>query len=87
LKSDGDEYLEIIEDLEQYRLENAQYIISKYCNEKGIIDLRQIKANNMYMKELIIRLIKGSKLSLRKVANLLEISYNVVQALNQRDGK
>jgi len=36
----------------------------------------------MYMKEIIIKLIKGSQLSLRKIANLLEISYNTVQALN-----
>jgi len=41
----------------------------------------------MYMKELIIKLVKGSKLSLRKVSILLEVSYNIVQALAQRDSK
>lgn len=87
LKSDRNEYLEVIEDLERYRIENAQYTISNYCNEKGIIDLRQIRANDMYMNEIIIRLIKESKLSLRKIANLLEVSYNMVQALNERNNK
>lgn len=80
-------HYKVIEDLERYRNENAQYIISNYCNEKGIIDLRQVRANDMYMKEIIIRLIKESKLSLRKISNLLEVSYNIVQALNERNSK
>lgn len=83
LETDNNEYLEIKEDLEKSRNENAQSIISSYCNEKGVTNLKQIKYSERYINEIIENLIRRSRLSLRSIASFLEIPYSMVQQANQ----
>ena len=76
---DDNEYLEIKEDIERFREEKAQEIIGECCAKHGIIEAYQIKGNERVMNDLIVELIDKSGMSYRKIARLLEISYNTVR--------
>ena len=81
-EQDDNEYLEIKEDIDNYRLEKAQEIISKYFQEKGISEAKEINRYPQYMEELIKKLLNNTKLSHRKIANLLEVSNNIVHTIS-----
>jgi len=81
-EEDSNEYLEIKEGFRKMRLEKGQEIISTYCQERNIIDYKEIFRNPQYLKELIRELLKNSKLSHRQVANLVGVSNGVVHKIN-----
>ena len=80
---DDKEYLEIKEDLKEFGEEKAQEIISACCAKHGIIEAYQIKENERVMNDLIAELIDKSGMSYRKIARLLEISYNTVREVGR----
>lgn len=80
---DDNEYLEIREDMDYYRLEKAQKIISQYFKEKGIYEAKELSIDPILLEEIIIRLLNNTKLSHRKIASLLGISNNVVHLINR----
>lgn len=68
-----DEFLETNEDIETQRLDHAQYIIQNYFIEHGISEIKQISKNPYHLDNIIKKLLSNSKLSHRKIAELLEI--------------
>lgn len=80
---DDNEYLEIQEDRDLYRLERAQKIISGYFKEKGIYEAKELNKNPVMLEEIIIRMLNNTKLSQRKIASILGISNNTVYLINK----
>ncbi|MPW27344.1 hypothetical protein GC105_16385 [Alkalibaculum sp. M08DMB] len=76
---DQREYLELREELEEKKEKRAIEIIEAYFIEKGIHDKRQLKDK----EELISRLLKQSKLSYRKIAQITETSLNTVYLVSK----
>ena len=81
-EQDDNEYLEIKEDRDKYRLEKAQELISSYFKEKGINDAKELNKYPEYMEEIIKILLSNTELSHRKVAGLLSISNNIVHSIS-----
>jgi len=81
-QKDSLEYLEIKEDIERERFEQGQEIISEYFKNKGLIDAKQVLKNQVYLEEIIQKLLKGSRLSHRQIANLIGISNNIVHKVS-----
>lgn len=81
-EEDNCEYLEIKEDIEKERFERAQEIISRYFTEKGLTEAKQVIKNPVYLEEIIRNLLKGSRLTHRQIASLLEISNNAVHQVS-----
>lgn len=81
-QKDNQEYLEIIEDIIKDRIERAQEIISAYFSKKGLVGAKQVIRNPIYLEDIIRRLLKESKLTHRQIANLLEVSNNVVHSIS-----
>ncbi|MFZ7121419.1 MAG: REP-associated tyrosine transposase [Eubacteriaceae bacterium] len=73
-KEEQQEYLEIKEDLEQYRLDRAQNIIEKYCTKYGIIEAKELKGQLDVLERLVKEIREECNLSLRKLSKLTEIS-------------
>lgn len=82
-QSDDNEYLEIKEDLMKYRTEKAQGIIETFCTKHRITVAKEIYENKELIDKLLKLLIRQSKLPLRKIADLVGTSYNVVQQVNK----
>lgn len=83
---DDNEYLEIKEDRDNYRLEKAQSIISDFFKKKGIREAKDLKSYPHHLEELIIKLLKKTKLSHRKIASLLGISNYIIHTINREQG-
>lgn len=81
-QSDDNEYLEIEEDIEKERFEQAQKIISEYFSSKGLVDAKQVARNSVYMEEIIENLLKKSRLTHRQIAGLLQVSNSTVHNLS-----
>ncbi len=82
---DYDEYLEIREDIETQRLDHAQNIIQNYFKEHGISETKQITKTPHHLDMIIKRLLNKSKLSHRKIADLLEIGRGDVHRVRVED--
>lgn len=81
-QSDNDEYLEVKEDIEKERLEQAQEIISDYFSKKGLIEAKQVIRNPVYLEEIIQNLLRTSRLTHRQIASLLQVSNSTVHNLS-----
>ncbi|MDF2519997.1 MAG: transposase like protein [Clostridia bacterium] len=81
---DINEYLEIDEDLQKSRLERGQEIISKYFEETGLIDRKQVLKNPAYLEGITNKLLQESKLSHSQISNLLGVSKSTVHRINLR---
>jgi len=82
---DYNEYLEIKEDIETQRLDHAQNIIQDYFIEHGISETKQISKNPHHLEMIIKNLLDKSKLSHRKIADLLEINRGDVNRVKVED--
>ena len=76
------EHLEIKEDLLKLRLDKATKILTDYCKEYEISNIRQMK-NKLVIEELVEKLIKYSGLSLRKISELIEMPFSKIQRINK----
>lgn len=79
---DGNEYLEIKEDRDRYRIEKAQEIIASYLNNKGIDDIKVLRNEPELLEEIVKEILLNSKLSHRKIADLLGVNNNTVHLIN-----
>jgi hypothetical protein len=86
-QKDNQEYLEVKEDIVKDRIEQAQEIISAYFSKKGLVEAKQVIRNPVYLEEMIRRLLGESKLTHRQIANLLEVSNNVVHNISLQSYK
>lgn len=82
---DYNEYLEIKEDIETQRLDQAQNIIQNYFNQHGISETKEISKNPHHLEMIIKNLLEKSKLSHRKIADLLEINRGDVHRVRVED--
>lgn len=71
---DDREYLEIKEDQLIFRQNRAQSIIQSICNEKGIIESKEIYRDQLLLKEIADRLVDESGMSGCQIARLMGIS-------------
>lgn len=79
---DENEYLEIKEDRDIYRLEKGQEIISEYFKVKGLNEARELNKDPKYLEDIIEKLLNNTNLSHRQIAGLLGISNNIVHKMN-----
>lgn len=80
-QKDDYEYLDTKEEIERNRSNLAQTIITEFCKESGISDALQIKNENSYIQEIILRLLHRTKLSHRDIARLLEVNRGIIHHL------
>jgi putative transposase len=79
---DYGDYLDIKEDIQHCRKENAQLIISDFYLSKGITGIEEIIKDTGYLKEIIRKLLAETKLSHRQIASHLNISNNIVHKVS-----
>ena len=84
-KEDCNEYLEIQEDLETQRLNYAKNILQGYLDQHGISDKKEISKNPHHLGVIIKDLLTNSKLSHRKIADLLEVNRGEVHRAKVED--
>ena len=77
-QQDDNEYLEIKDDKEAYKIDAARNVIKDFFADKGIIDARELKRNPEWMDTLIKELRQNSRLSLRQIAELTELPLGIV---------
>lgn len=77
-EDDRSEFLDMREDIEHNRAQAAQAIIAGFCSAKGITDSKEICGRDTCLDELLAQLLRGTKLSHRDIAKLLEISNSAV---------
>lgn len=82
---DEGEYLDTKEEMEQLKYVKAQRIIREFCERKGVTDVRQLTRKPDLMDSLIDIMIDRSKLSLRKIAEMLEVSRSMVQEVAKKN--
>lgn len=80
---DNNEYLDISEEIEEYRMELAQKIISTYFKDNGINQESEIVENPYHIERLIETLLSDSRLSQRQIAKLLNISHSLVYKMSK----
>ena len=81
-EADNSEYLDTKEDLEEFRYELAQRIISNYFNRNGINEINEILKHPYHIEEIIKSLLDKTNLSHRQIAKLLNVSNNMVSNIN-----
>ncbi len=77
-------YLDIKEDIDRHQNEKVELIVSEICDKYGVNNNFEILRDKNIKEELIENMIRNSGLSLRKIANALEISYGSVQTVNMK---
>lgn len=82
---DYSEHLEIKEDIETQRLDHAQSIIQNYFIEHGISETTQISKSPHHLEMIIKKLLEKSRLSHRRIADLLEINRGDVHRIKVED--
>ncbi|MGV8153464.1 MAG: transposase [Alkaliphilus sp.] len=82
--NDFNEYLDIKEDIMEYRMEKAQDILDYYCKKYSMTKVKELNHDKEILKEIVEEIIEKSGLSLRKTAEFLKIPYSFVQQANQR---
>ncbi len=83
-QKDDQEYLDTREEVEQNRINQAQAVITEFCNEKGIFEAKQIKNDDRYLEGIIQMLLDKTKLSHRKIAQLLEVNRNTIHQVAKK---
>ena len=81
---DGNEYLEIKEDRDRYRIEKAQEIIATHLNANGMDDMKELGNEPKLLEEIVKDILDNTKLSHRKISNLLGINNNTVHLINSK---
>jgi len=84
LEEDMIEFLEIKEDLERQREERAKRILDNYCNKYGVKDIEQLYDNRNVIEEIVIELIQLTKLSHRRVAEIVGINRGRVHNIARK---
>lgn len=84
LKDDMLEFLEIKEDLEVEREIKARKILKDYCDKYKVKDIKQLCNNKDAIDEIVIDLLQLSKLSHRRVADLLGINRGIVHNIAKK---
>ncbi len=85
LKDDMVEFLEIKEDLEREReIKGGRKILKDYCDKYKVEDIKQLCKNQDAIDEIVIDLLQLSKLSHRRVADLLGINRGIVHNIAKR---
>lgn len=81
---DNNEYIEIKEEQEKFKLEVGQKIIEDFFEDKGIISEKELASNPEWKDELVVKLKSNSHLTLRQIAKLTGLSLNIVHKISIR---
>ena len=81
LKEDDCEFLEIKEDLEKEREEKAKNIINKYRQQNSNEEIEGLDLGKETLEKVILELIEKSRLSHRRIAELVGITRSVVHRI------
>lgn len=71
---DHQNFLEIKEDRESYKIEYCQSLIQEYCEKFGIVNRIELLDRPDLFRELSALLLEKTGLSIRKIAAILEVS-------------
>lgn len=82
MQNDLSDYLEIKEDVERERIEQAKEIMSNYLSTKGITEGGLLITNKVYLKEIIQHLLEESRLTHRQISALLKVNTSIVHNVN-----
>ena len=82
-KDDYEEYLEIKEDREKLRVDRAQSAIRDVSNKYGITDGKEIYDREDILKEVVQLISTRSKLSGRKIGDLIGVSESTVRRMKK----
>jgi len=80
-QEDNREYLECKDEIEQKRIEAAHHIINNYYITENITEKKEI-LKNPHFEELIKKLLTNTKLSHRKIADILCVNNNAVHKVS-----
>lgn len=79
-----DEYLELKEDRDKFREEQAQKVISKYCEKYQIISIMTIPENEELRSKIILEIKDKSHLPLRRIGEIMGMSYSRINRICQK---
>lgn len=79
-----DEFLETKEDLERQREERAQEIINKYFEKYKVKEISELKNDKNVIEEIIIEILKGSKLTHRRISEITGITRGIIHSISKR---
>ena len=82
-KEDDNEHLEIKEDVIKYKEDEAQKIIEKYCKIVQGTSIEKVKKNVQIRNEMIVEMIQKSKLSYRRVAEIMGMSVSCIYKIQK----
>lgn len=85
-QKDTNEFLEIKEDKEKFRIEVGQKIIGDFYKSKDIINVEELKKNPILVNDIVNELIDKSHLTLRQIAKLTGLSLSRVYKV-KKNGK
>lgn len=84
LKEETNEFLEISIDLEKQKEEKAEKIITKYLDIHNIKNYDELRDNKKILEELVIELINTSKLSHRRISELLGLNRGRIHSIAKK---
>ena len=84
LKEDDCEFLEIEEDPEKEREEKTQNIINKYRQQNRIRETGELNLDKETLGKVVLELIKKSRLSHRRIAELVGVNRGVVHRIARK---
>lgn len=84
LIEDHQEYLEIKEDQQKFRVSQAEADIQEICRANGIEDEKMLPDHPEVMREIVEMLMDGSALSGRQIAGLLGIAESRLRRIRQK---
>jgi len=84
MEEETEEFLETEEDLEKEREEKAKNIISKYQRENLLTGESELYSGKANLEKLIIELLKESRLSHRRISELVNVSRGIVHGMAKK---
>lgn len=81
---DHKEFIDTKEELENNRMEKAQDIISSFFKKHGIDEVNSSSMDSDLMEDLIEELLEKSRLSHRRIADMLQVNSNIVHGISGR---
>lgn len=84
LKEETNEFLEISIDLERQREEKAERIIARYLDIHNIKDYDELRNNKELLEQLVIDIINISKLSHRRISELLGLNRGRIHSIAKK---
>ncbi len=81
---DNREYLDTKEDIVEQRWATGQQMVADFCRDQGMTGLAEVREDPVLLQQLTYRLASDSKLTRRRIAELLGITPSRVQRMSAK---